>query len=1242
MEVVFFGLIGLGFVVLGPIAFFLALGARSRLELAERKITALEARLGDVEAGRTQINPSAVPKATPQDETLAAPEPEPAPPAADWWSRQAASETPDVPKTEITSEPSQEPKTATTPLPGAIPAETPTVVEEAITLPGGSLPPVEPPVDEAPATPSARTPSASLEERLGTRWAVWVGGAALAIGALLLVRQAILQGFFGPGVRILMGLVFSAALAGAGEWLRRKERNSGDIAEATDTFSFARPSIPAILTATGAMGAFGSVYAAHALYGFIGPALAFVALGAIGIATIFAAALHGSMLAGVGLLGAMASPLLVASQTPSAWPVVIYLGVVAFASYALARVRKWLWLAAATAIGSALWTLALLLPQPEMFAIEFYRAALAHLLIQTALAVFFVCCEPWFGTRDEDAVLDPLSSACMVVSGLLALFVFVVGLPIRFGELWFVAAAVMSVILAVGGLMSAPALAGAAIAGVVIIGVMILWPAPDRAWPPRAILDVLDLPMFAPQWPAAFCAFALVLSLALSIACAWRLWRGAALQQPPALILSGAGVVTPLLALVIAYLRFTASSASMTFALLACALALVFAVIAQFFRSRLQDGEPPTWKLALGSYASGAIATSALALVFAMEGGSLTVALALAAAGAAFVSVRLDIPALRWCVLALGLAVAARYLWDPRIGVLPGSTPVFNWLLFGYGVPAACFAYAAWAMKKARGDDNPVRISVLLTVMCSALLIFFEVRHVMNDGDIFARTSGHIELGLHALTSICFSVVLMQFGRGGGHQLYRMASYLFNLVSAAVVVFGLALRWNPFLPFTHEMISGGTFVNSLLLAYAMPAIAYALAVWWMVRNDLMDFRRHVAVGLAILLSAIYVFGELQYVLTSGDLRNHDFPLTELGIYTAALAIFALALKLLEQRRISPLFERASRLFGTAAAVLTIFGPGVYRNPLLPGVGGHVEGGLLFNNLLAGMLLPALAFAFAAYSLKRSEAVALTYRFAAGLGAFCFVLYVHNQLHHLWINPNWGLQSYSTGETGLHAIIELLFAFVIVQFAMQRDVAMASKGVYATGMIAAAISIAGSGMLANPLFAVRVNPVEGGLLFNGLLLAYVLPGLLVLLIARHADSLLARWFAIAMRMLGVALIFGYLTLQVRRFYQGADIHMSHLTSDGEWYTYSLVWLAYGVALLAYGLWRQTVEVRLASAVFIVLSVVKVFLFDLNGLEGVLRALSFIGLGLVLIGIGLVYQKFVFVRKVGNTPAPPEAQ
>ena len=123
---------------------------------------------------------------------------------------------------------------------------------------------------------------------------------------------------------------FSLALVAAGEWFRRTER--GLPVEAIPAAH-----VPSILTAAGTASAFGTVYAAHALYGFIGPAAAFVLLGIIGVATMLAAALHGPALAGLGLAGSLVVPMLVSSQTPSPWPLVIYLGVVAAAAYALAR-----------------------------------------------------------------------------------------------------------------------------------------------------------------------------------------------------------------------------------------------------------------------------------------------------------------------------------------------------------------------------------------------------------------------------------------------------------------------------------------------------------------------------------------------------------------------------------------------------------------------------------------------------------------------------------------------------------------------------------------------------------------------------------------------------------------------------------------------------------------------------------------------------------------------------------------
>ena len=108
-------------------------------------------------------------------------------------------------------------------------------------------------------------------------------------------------------------------------------------------------------------------------------------------------------------------------------------------------------------------------------------------------------------------------------------------------------------------------------------------------------------------------------------------------------------------------------------------------------------------------------------------------------------------------------------------------------------------------------------------------------------------------------------------------------------------------------------------------------------------------------------------------------------------------------------------------------------------------------------------------------------------------------------------------------------------------------------------------------------------------------------------------------------------FAFATLETRRVFQGAAIGIDPGAGNGEWYAYSAVWLALGLLLLGYGVWRGLREARWASAFFIFATTLKVFLFDLAGLEGFLRALSFLGLGAALIGIGLVYQKWVFVRR-----------
>jgi uncharacterized membrane protein len=114
---------------------------------------------------------------------------------------------------------------------------------------------------------------------------------------------------------------------------------------------------------------------------------------------------------------------------------------------------------------------------------------------------------------------------------------------------------------------------------------------------------------------------------------------------------------------------------------------------------------------------------------------------------------------------------------------------------------------------------------------------------------------------------------------------------------------------------------------------------------------------------------------------------------------------------------------------------------------------------------------------------------------------------------------------------------------------------------------------------------------------------------------------------------------YLSLEVRTIFTGPVLTIRHV-SDAEDYAYSAIWLAFGVALLIAGLLLKSQPARLASAAVVTLTVAKVFLHDLAGVQGIFRALSFIGLGLVLMGIGWLYQRLLFPARARPSAPTPE--
>ena len=169
---------------------------------------------------------------------------------------------------------------------------------------------------------------------------------------------------------------------------------------------------------------------------------------------------------------------------------------------------------------------------------------------------------------------------------------------------------------------------------------------------------------------------------------------------------------------------------------------------------------------------------------------------------------------------------------------------------------------------------------------------------------------------------------------------------------------------------------------------------------------------------------------------------------------------------------------------------------------------------------------------------------------------------------------------------------------------------------------------------NPLLTPRLI---GPPFINLALLGYGIPAVLAIMLALIARTTRPIQYRAVAAATAVVLSLMYLTVQIARLFQGPMLTVGPV-SDAQQYTYSAVWLVYGVVLLVVGLLLPSKPARLASGAVIMFTVLKVFLFDMAGLTGIWRALSFIGLGLVLMGIGYLYQRLLFPPKVAASAAP----
>ncbi len=114
--------------------------------------------------------------------------------------------------------------------------------------------------------------------------------------------------------------------------------------------------------------------------------------------------------------------------------------------------------------------------------------------------------------------------------------------------------------------------------------------------------------------------------------------------------------------------------------------------------------------------------------------------------------------------------------------------------------------------------------------------------------------------------------------------------------------------------------------------------------------------------------------------------------------------------------------------------------------------------------------------------------------------------------------------------------------------------------------------------------------------------------------------------------GIAVLFAWINLAIADFWATGDqIVLFAGRVPARDLTLSIAWGVYALVLLGVGMSRDMTALRWISLSFLVLTILKVFLYDLGELRDLYRVASLVGLAASLILVSLLYARFVFRRE-----------
>lgn len=1124
----------------------------------------------------------------------------------------------------VTSEPPPAPVAANAPEPEPLLLDQPLPPDEPLLL-DRPVPPDEPllldtplpPVsnDEAPAwtppLPRQRQPGRRFEKWFAENGLAWIGGGALALGAISLVAIASQQSWFTTQVRLGLALVLGTVLIGVSEWARRIGRTQPP----------GHPLVAALLAGAGAATFYAVAWASHGLYHFVDWPAAAALLTLCALVLLALSFLHGQPLGVLAIIAALLAP---AFASATIWPsaaLSLYVCGVGVAGFALGWLRRWAWATAITMLGLYFW----------------FAAAIAADDVWRALAVLSFATLGGLATQQRPPLADdaanrlswerthalmPTIAVCISSSLLIWTWLSIVPAPhtpIDGPAVIALAHVVLAALAVRNRIISPPALAIAI--GGLVFGFIVYLRARAHFAPLDSHFFVWIL--FAPT-VIALCAL------------------GARPHREGRVLVAGAGAIgAAMLYLLAAFSRSIWESPQVWWPLfLGSALLFFCALLAARYASKPERD----WAVDLWTGAAAALAMIGMES-FLPPAARLTGYAGVSAAFALAFMWR-GWRASRVAALIAAALTVAHALSPALIDVtISGVIELWRALLLILGASALLFAAARLARRDTAAADA-LSSTAIFVILIGVFLTFRWVA----VGNPHTHLDAFTEAALRVITLIAAGLILMP---RGGATLSWIGAWRSHALVAAGLIYALVLPGfiaNPWWGMMPAGIPGPPIFDSLALAFAIPAALASYAASRLYDDKRMLARLYASAGGVLALE--WAVLEIRHIFAGPNMAMPPIGLLEGALYAllylgAALGIALAARMRLAKNPARPFAKDLSHITNGAAWAAILVGGSLLLLSRHPWWGD--QNGAATHAVATGFAVLAQAAALAVTlalgrALSRGPGVDIT-RFGAASAAVLFAWsFGHAALRWLY---HFGAMDDGAPNAGLEGFVQALWplAFVsggayLTAKAPGRDTVRAYlhdlQAIWSAAIWPALVFTAIGLWLFFPSWW-GFFPIDVRSAFAAMLgVAIVVLAAWLSFIAPRVPHV--RWPRV-LRPVSLVVCTGHLllaiTLVVRWSFHHADMNATLSAQGLELWSYSGVFAVFGGGMVALGASRNDATLSRIGLIVLMLAFVKVGAVDVARLSSLLQATSWVGLG--AIGLLIAWT----TRRIGQSPRAAEA-